>query len=417
MRVALFTESFDPVINGVSTSVKTLAAELVRAGHDPVIIAPRYPDYEDVDSASDGIEVRRLPSWRTLLNPENPFAYPPTGLYTPRAYRDGGFAIVHTQQPFGMGLHGRVCARRSGAALVSTFHTLYQQYVHYAPFAPPQLVRAVVSRHLGRYYASCDAVVVPSRAAGRVLEGLGVPSGLLHVVPTGVPATPSVMPAAVEQMRKTFSLPPHAPVLLYVGRLAREKSMNLLIDAFARVSAAHPKDDPATHPILLIVGSGPDLGRCRDRVRRVGMEAYVRFAGFLKRSQLAPVYAAATLFTFPSATETQGVVLSEAQGHGLPCVVVDGGGSPEFVRAGVDALVVPPGDTEAFAAAVRRLLADHDLRRSFSAAALASPLRPTPEAMAAAMIEVYRSVLAERAAGASGRSAPAVPEREQTREW
>ena len=403
MRVALFTESYDPVINGVSTSVKTLAAELVRAGHEPVVVAPRYPGFEDDEggsSAGDGIAVRRLPSWRTPLNPQNPFAFPPIGPL-PGAYRGGGFSVVHTQQPFGMGLHGLVCARRSDAALVSTFHTLYQQYTHYAPFAPARLVRSIVSRHLRRYYAACDAVVVPSRAAGRVLEEIGVAPALLHVVPTGVPAAPAVMPAAVEQTRKSFSLPPRAPVLLYVGRVAREKSIDLLIDAFARVSVGRAGTDPATHPILLIVGSGPGMGAARDHVRRAGMEAYIRFAGFLKRSQLAPVYAAATAFVFPSATETQGVVLSEAQSHGLPCVVVNGGGAPEFVRPDVDALTVPPSDVAAFAAAIDRVLEDDALRRAFAAAALASPLRPTPEGMARQMMELYRQVV--RAPGSDRR--------------
>ncbi|MES2464536.1 MAG: glycosyltransferase, partial [Armatimonadota bacterium] len=87
MRIGLFTESYDPVINGVSTSVKTLAMELAKAGHDPVVVAPHHPGFEDRASAGDGITVLRLPSWRTPFNPQNPFAYPPMGL-TPAALRN-----------------------------------------------------------------------------------------------------------------------------------------------------------------------------------------------------------------------------------------------------------------------------------------------------------------------------------------
>jgi glycosyltransferase involved in cell wall biosynthesis len=381
----LFTESYDPVINGVSTSVKTLAAELLAAGHEPTIIAPAFPDY--VDEAENGIPVRRLPSWRTIFNPGNPFAYPPVGL-PPAALRDLSVDVVHTQQPFGIGMHGRQCARRLGVPLVSTFHTLYTLYSHYFPVVPKTVAVAFVANQLRRYYQICDAIIVPSREAGRRLESIGVAPSALYVVPTGVPEAPNVIPAAVERARQGLSLPEGAPILLFVGRLAKEKNMDLLVDAFAALCPAFPDDDK--HPILLLVGSGPYVSACRQRVERAGIDKWVRFAGFLGRNQLAPIYAAATLFAFPSSTETQGVVLSEAQSFGVPCVLVQGGGAPEFVRDGVDALITPP-DVAAFSAALSSLLTDDVRRRAMSAAALASPLHPTPADMAHRVVEVYES--------------------------
>jgi glycosyltransferase involved in cell wall biosynthesis len=391
LRVGLFTESYDPVINGVSTSVKTLAAELLVAGHEPTIIAPVFPGYKD--DADNGIPVRRLPSWRTVFNPGNPFAYPPVGL-PPAALRDLSVDVVHTQQPFGIGMHGRQCARRFGVPLVSTFHTLYTLYSHYFPVVPEKVAVAFVARQLWRYYQTCDAIIVPSREAGRRLESIGVTPSALYVVPTGVPEAPNVLPAAIERARQGFSLPAGAPVLLFVGRLAREKNMDLLVNAFAALCPAFPDDDQ--HPILLLVGSGPYVSACRQRVERAGIEKWVRFAGFLGRNQLAPVYAAATLFAFPSSTETQGVVLSEAQSFGVPCVLVQGGGAPEFVRDGVDALVTRP-TVEAFRAALWELLTNDERRRAMSAAALASPLRPPPADMAHRVVEVYANA---RGAGA-----------------
>ena len=408
MRVGLFTESYDPIINGVSTSVKTLAAELAAAGHAPVVIAPRFPGFADETQSADP-PVLRLPSLRTRLNPSNPFVVPPVVGWTPsllRADNDRRTALdlVHTQQPFGLGMHGRRYARRRGVPLVSTYHTLYDEYLHYFPFLPRPATRTLMARHLRRYYNDCDAVIVPSRAAGRVLERLGVTETSLHVVPTGVPPPPAVMPRAVEQARSAFDLPPDAPVLLFVGRLAREKSLDLLLRAFARLPADGASAPP---PILLLAGSGPYLPACRRLVRDLGIEARVRFAGFLSRTQLAPVYAAATLFVFPSATDTQGVVLSEAQSHGLPCVVVNGGGAPEFVRDGVDALVVPPRDVAAFHAAAAVLLADPARRRAMGEAALTNPLRPTPAGMARQIIGVYEAALARGGCGDVSSATPA----------
>lgn len=388
MRVGLFTESYDPIINGVSTSVRTLAAELEVAGHEPVIVAPRFAGFSDENG---DFPVLRLPSWRTVFNPVNPIVPPPLGnAHPPAVLRDVRFDVVHTQQPFGMGRHGRAQARRLRVPLLSTFHTLYNEYTHYFPFLPKPMTQALLARVLRDYYNSCDLVAVPSRAAGRALEALGV-TRAIHVVPTGVPAAPAVIPAAVEQTRRSFDLLADTPILLYVGRVAREKNMDLLVDAHARLLEMDAKErGTQERPILLLVGSGPYAEACRRRVRAAGIESWVRFAGFLKRDQLAPIYAAATLFVFPSSTETQGVVLSEAQSHGLPCVVAQGGGAPEFVRDGVDAQVVAP-DAARFAHAVRDLLLDANRRRAMSAAAITSPLRPTPVDMARRMIALYET--------------------------
>ncbi len=390
MRIGLFTESYDPVINGVSTSVKTLAMELAKAGHHPVIVAPHYPGFEDTGSASDGITVLRLPSWRTPFNPQNPFAYPPLGPI-PAVLRDAGFDVIHTQQPFGMGRHGRACSRRLRVPLISTFHTMYTEYSHYFPLVPRSTARWWLGDQLRRYYQTCDAVVVPSRAAGTLLSNIGVTPERLEVVPTGVPSAPMVVPAAVEQARRGYSLPPKAPVLLFVGRLAREKNLDLLLQAFSHLCLSDWLSLPsAEHPVLLLVGSGPYLATCREWVRQAGIEQWVCFAGFLSRTELAPIYAVSALFVFPSSTETQGVVLSEAQSFGLPCVLTEGGGASEFVRADVDALVVPP-NVEDFSTAIRALLNDPLKRRTFSSACLHSPMRPTPADMADRLLNLYTS--------------------------
>src|SRR5262249_38232607 len=127
------------------------------------------------------------------------------------------------------------------------------------------------------------------------------------------------------------SLPPRAPVLLFVGRLAREKNLDLLLDAFARLCACDGRAKQADdrRPILVFAGSGPYRETLEAHVRNAGLSDQVRFTGFLRRTELAPLYALATIFVFPSTTETQGVVLSEAQSHCLPCVVARGGGASE----------------------------------------------------------------------------------------
>ena len=383
LQVGLFTESYAPVVNGVSTSVKTLSQELEGLGHSPVVVAPHFKGYDDIP----GVPVVRLPSWRTVWNPQNPFAYPPLPFWTPAPLREPGcrFDVVHTQQPFGMGLHGKATARRLQVPLVSTFHTLYTEYAHYFPVVPSPIAHRWLVGVLRGYYTACDAVIVPSREAGRRLEAIGVPSNLLHAVPTGVDAAAPVSPHAIAEVRSTYAIAPDAPILLFVGRLAREKNLELLFASFADILQTGKF---ATPPVLLLAGSGPWREACETLARQTGVSEQVRFAGFVSRQNLPALYSAATVFAFPSPTETQGVVLSEAQSYGLPCVVVEGGGASEFVRDGVDALVVPP-NKKAFTRALMDLLSNEPKRAAFAQAARNSDLRPTPAGMAQKILSVY----------------------------
>ena len=395
LTVGLFTESYDPVVNGASTSVKTLAAELVRAHHSPVIVAPRFPGFDDLvhQNVMSEFRVLRLPSWQTPWNPQNPFAYPPLPSWLappPRALRNVRFDIVHTQHPFGMGRQGKQMARRLRVPLVSTFHTLYTEYVHYFPVVPPASAKWWINRTLAAYYNGCEAVIVPSFEAGRRLQTIGVRENLLHVVPTGVEEAVSVAPLEIAHARRTYTIGANVPVVLFVGRLSREKNLPLLFEAFARVLNGGGFEVP---PVLLLVGSGPWKDACEVLAQKTGVLEQVRFAGFVSRANLAPLYAMASVFAFPSPTETQGVVLSEAQSYGLACVVVEGGGASEFVRNDVDALVVPP-QIGPFADAIADLLHNAPKRFAFSRAAYESGLRPTPAGMANSIMAIYEHVLA-----------------------
>lgn len=378
MRIGLFTESYEPVINGVSTSVKTLAEELIADGHEPTVVAPRYPGYADLGP----IAVRRMPSWTSVLNPENPFAYAPL-FGPPTVLRNFPLDVVHTQQPFGMGLHGRRIATQHRIPLVSTFHTLYHEYTHYARPLPTRLSKWFLSRHFRLYYGrDCAKVIVPSRAAGSILIALGVPDTKIAVVPTGIPPLRPILPSEIDAVRARYMLAEGAPVLLYVGRLAKEKNLSVLFAAL---------QEWPRNAVLLLVGGGPASDALKQEVEQLGLKERVRFAGFVPRADLPPIFAAATLFVFPSLTDTQGVVLSEAQSNGLPCVVANGGGAPEFVRDGIDSLVVAP---EKIGVATAQLLANPDQLRAFACAAKESPLHPTPAEMARRIVAVYQDAQA-----------------------
>lgn len=377
MRIAVFSESFRPVVNGVSVSIGTLGGELERLGHKVCTYAPRYPGYED-----ESPNVFRFPSIRPRSMPDYPVAYRP-GVGQFRAFREKGFDLVHTHTPFVMGLTGLRWAGKLGIPLVSTNHTLYTEYVHYVKWAPEVLGRVAVLRWMRYYYNRCAAVIVPSAATGQRLAGYGVRTPWT-AIPTGIRRLGSETGGL--DVRERFGIPPDGRLLVFVGRIAREKNLEMLLRAFQRVRAAEGRAR------LMIVGGGPHLEAIKAEVGRLSLSPATVFTGALTHGEIADILREADLFVFASVTETQGLAIGEAASMGVPAVAVRAGGVPEFVRDGETGYLVR-GDPAEFAGRVIELLRDEDRRGRFSDAARAFAATMTVESMARRVLEVYDAAM------------------------
>lgn len=388
MRIAVFTESFHPVINGVASAVGWLA-EAMRPEHEVTIFAPRFPGYREAER-----DVVRLDSYRLPTQPEYPLAFP-WSVEGGRRFAQGRFDIVHTHSPFSLGQMGLRWARQAGIPVVTTYHTLYVEYAHYAAIVPTAPVR-VGLRSLSRNYCNAaDQVAVPTTPIRDVLHTYGVKTPV-HVIPTGLPP----MAAAVrddDYPRRALGIGSDARIVLYAGRLAKEKNLELLFRAFSRVAACCP----AAH--LLLAGSGPSEPEARRLTESLKLKERVTFAGFIGRDQLQRCYSDAALLAFTSLTDTQGLVIVEAKSAGLPVVSVDAYGPSTIVRHGVDGYLVP-NDAEAFAAAALRILEDPAAQQRMSAAAKQDAQRFRIEVTAAEYLALYERAIRER----RGAPAPAL---------
>jgi len=387
MRIGIFSECYEPVRNGVSTSVRTLVEELRARRHHTVIVAPRYPEHKDVSPF-----ILRVPSIVTRFNADYPIAFP----LLPRLRREfRRFApeILHSHSPFFLGLLARRLARQNDLPLVSTYHTLYDHYAHYIFFLPRFATRRMIDWWMPTYYNGCAAVIVPSKVAEETLRKYGVTTPIT-VIPTAVPlpSPENIDPTAQAAARARWNIPPTAPLLLYVGRIAKEKRIELILDAFAAVAREFPEAR------LLLVGGGPHLEARRAHAKAMPAGAHIHFAGPMPRHQIDPIYAAADLFVFSSTTETQGLVVAEARAAGTPSVVVSGGGASETVRHGEDGLIVPP-ELQPFSEAIRCLLGDEARRRAMREACLRNAPCYTPAAMARRVLEVYEQALETKQGG------------------
>jgi glycosyltransferase involved in cell wall biosynthesis len=236
------------------------------------------------------------------------------------------------------------------------------------------------------YYNRCAHVIVPSAVAEASLREFGVRSPIT-VVPTAVPLPdPSLIDAeASRAARAQWDIPDACPLLLYVGRIAQEKNIELVLESFGDCSQRLPDAR------LLVVGGGPHLDALRRRAQGMACRDRVVFAGPMAHDELAPVYAAADLFVFASTTETQGLVMAEARAAGTPCVLVRGGGASETIADGEDGIIVEP-ERGAFSSAVLGLLDDPTRLAEMGRACLRRATRYAPEAMTDAVLGVYRSV-------------------------
>lgn len=386
MQIAIFTDSYHPYISGVVRSTDTFAADLRALGHEVYVFAPAYPGYTR----------REGPVFRFFSLPS--FAYQGFRLGVPVSWRllstlqDLRIQVVHVQSPFLLGQLGAWAAARLGLPLVFTHHTFYHKYAHYAPFGR-HWAAGVIARFTRRFCDRCDLVIAPSMAVRAFLEEEGVRTPV-EVIPTGLRAERfrDGDPAWLRERLAGCA----GPVLLYAGRVAREKNLAFLLDVLVRLRQDHPAAR------LVLAGGGPGGPELEARARELGISGQVFLLGRVNDQQLAACFAGADVFLFPSLTETQGLVVAEAMAAGLPVVAVAASGTNDTVAHGKDGLLCPP-EPGAFAAVIHDVLSNEALRGRLAAGAREKAAALSSGAMAARLAEAYGRLARGRGAAARAR--------------
>jgi glycosyltransferase involved in cell wall biosynthesis len=350
----------------VVASIDALRAGLVDRGTGVTIVAPHFPHERTDDDA-----LVRLPSLPLPTSTGYRLCVP----YVSRAARARieRASVVHVHSPFVTGWLGANIARRSRVPLVFTYHTRIDEYAHYAPFES-RVARAAMTALTRTFANRADAVIVPTAAMQTRLRDIGVRVPIA-VVPSSIDVVRFAAGRRTDGARALLGANDSARVVLAVSRAAKEKHLELAIDAIACLQDAR----------LAIVGDGLHRSLLEARAAALGVRERVHFTGTLEPAALPDVYASADAFVFPSPTETQGLVLAEALAAGLPIVAVDVPVNRE-VLGGFGRLVPP--SPEAMAAALAAALA---APRGAAGAGFARR-QFGRDRQAAAVLEVYRSV-------------------------
>ncbi len=378
MRIGIFTNNYLPRISGLANSIEGFRMGMEKLGQEFYIFAPRYGNYIDKDK-----NIFRLKN-SLFIKKEN-YSLPLGHTKELEELVESlNLDVIHSQHPWFIGHTARHFARKFKKPLLFTYHTLYDQYVHYVPLIPPFVLKFFVMNFAIAYCNSCQAVIAPTPSVEKTLLKYKV-SIPIYIVPSGVNVE-KFHSARKETIRKQFGIKDDDLLLVTVARLAPEKNLEFLLNVFKKLSK---KRDNVYY---LIVGGGPSLEGLKKLTRDLRLEKKVFFAGPIPAEFVAPYFKAGDLFIYSSLSETQGLIIIEAFAAGLPVVAVKASGSQDQIQNGINGFLTENSEKD-FLHKTLKVLDDVALRKKMSKTAISTASEYSIDAVSRKMLRVYEEVI------------------------
>ncbi|MDR1863822.1 MAG: glycosyltransferase [Treponema sp.] len=402
MKIVMFTDAYWPRINGVTVSVDSFSRSLIKAGHQVLIICSSYPA---TDFAANGDQeqegdprIVRVPSMPAFITKEDRIAKFNKWFWVFKQVESFDPDIIHINTEIMIAEFGFLYAKAHNLPAIYTFHTMWEDYAEsYFPLFPPVIVRFFIRGILKNILRRSYRVIVPTPQIETVVRKYKFKRETF-LLPTGIDPDLFVHdPAEISRFREKLETRYPAlkgkRILLFAGRVAKEKNLGFLLEILPGILAQHP--DTA----LLIIGNGPDLDYFEEEAAGRGVAEQCVFTGYMERKYLALAYSISEIFVFPSLTETQGLVTLEAMFSGIPVVAIGEMGTI-MVMGGDNGGFMVRNDTGEFTRRVLELMDDSELydrkaleakehARSWSIDAITRRLEGVYEKVIAAYSEEY----------------------------
>lgn len=358
MRIGVFTESFLPQVNGVVTAVCASSKELSKRHTVEIFTVGKGPD------KAVGCDVIRFGGMKLPTYKDYRFFMPGRSVWKSMAQHR--LDIVHVRSSVGFGLIALRFARKRGIPIIGTLDTPISDYVHYVPILGKvkpikKMLSSAALKYMAWFYNRCNMVIVPSNVTGEWLKRIGCKSDIT-VLSNGVDIKRFNPKERSDSIRERFC-PGHKTMLLHVGRITKEKSVEVIIKAVKQMK------EGGANFVLVIAGGGPALPSVKRMTSLLELDDCVKFAGFVPDEELPKYYASADTFVTASPVETEGIVMLEAMASGLPVVGANAGAIPEIVENGVNGYVFKPGDHSDLAKVISKAM-DKNMRKRLSTNAL-----------------------------------------------
>lgn len=413
MKIAITTDLYYPMTNGVAVFAHNLAKGLACQGHEVMVICPSFTG-KTHKRKRDGVTTLYLRSVRFPFYPDQINKVPDQkeilGKSLPRlAYRHGIWVavepylamkktldrfhpdVIHNQTAETIAIAARRYAKKKDIPMVSTGHAYPDNITGQIKVLKPikRPVDAALRTYMASFLKHSEYATMPTEMAIGDLVPKNRRRFKVPVEPlsNGVDLSEFTPKKPKLKVMKHFHLQPNRPRILYVGRVDPEKSISNVVTAFVEVLAEIPEAE------LVIVGDGTDRSRLRDLVQGLDMEDSVKFLGRVMLPDIADIYRGAMVFATASETETQGIVLIEAAATGLPLVAVDAGAVGELCQNRKNGLLCRPGDTEEMAHALVKLLKDEKLRQKYGEKSLEIARQHDLNRTLARFTEIYQEAI------------------------
>lgn len=309
MRVGFFTDTYFPQISGVATSIKTLKEELEKSGHSVYIFTTSDPQAQDGEDET----IIRMPSIPFISFKDRRIVV--SGMYD--AYqqaKDLQLDIIHTHTEFGAGWLGKMVAKHLEIPIVHTYHTMYEDYLHY--IANGHLIRPMHVKQASRAFCrNVNGIICPSERVVKTLASYGIIAEK-RVIPTGVNLDKFTHQNTKSlDLKEQLKLPADSILLLSLSRLSYEKNIQSIIQGMPAILETLPQAQ------LIIVGDGPHKKPLMQLVAKLQIEKNVHFVGEVENQEVPQYYQATDYFVSASTSESQGLTYIEALAAGTRCVV------------------------------------------------------------------------------------------------
>lgn len=401
----MFTDAYYPRINGVTVSVHSYATELVKLGHTVCIVCLEYSEeqqrssfFNEKDSdRKSPFKIVRIPSWSmSAISKEDRMARFDKWRRVRKAMHAFKPDVIHVNSEWVIGYFGALYALHYHIPFVFTFHTMWEDYlVNYINFLPDFSLRKLGRSVVKFYLKRADLIIAPTKKIASVVHEYGIQKDA-EILPTGIPDNREKY-SLIRQTAIGLQLSKKCPqikgkkILLFVGRIVKEKNLSFLYDVLEAVQKKFPKT------ALLFVGGGPYLEDLKELAVERKLSKSVAFAGYIPSADLPYFYKQANVFVFPSKTETQGLVTVEAMLAGLPVVAIGELGTVDVMQGDHGGFMVKE-DVEEFSSRVIDLLENQQLRKKKSQEALEWGKKWKISALTPKLVECYEKAMLIRKA-------------------
>lgn len=390
MKIGIFTDAYEPHISGVTTSIKMLKTALEKMHHEVFIVTANLDNNKFI--YDDKNRIIYLPGIKTGI-----YETKLTGIYSKKAMKiikNWHLDVIHSQTEFGIGYFSRIVAKKLNLPIVHTYHTLYEDYVHYVTHGHFNNIAKKLAIKITKYYCEkkCDELIVPTDKIKDLFINKYNISQPINVIPTGIDIdkfklTPNIK-KEIENIKKKYKIKDTDFIIGSVGRIAPEKSFDKLLYNIKEMIKVN------TNIKVMLVGGGPDLDNLKELTKKLHLEDYVIFTDKVNYDLVPAYFNTFNVIVSFSKTETQGLTIIEGLAASKPTICIEDDSFKAMIEPNYNGYLFK-NDNE-FKDYIFKLMNDKKLYKDMSTNARNSTYKYSKEVFASEVLKVYHKAIEKK---------------------